>query len=88
VVSATQQGRFVGKAAVVTGGSRSIGAAVAISYRGNEHFGALETITPADFDRVFTVNTRGQLFTVQHAVPHLSFRTWDLSPGISLFLGV
>ncbi|MBS2533343.1 SDR family oxidoreductase [Catenulispora sp. NF23] len=136
MISTTQQGRFVGKAAVVTGGSRGIGAAVArrlaaegaavaIGYRGNqeaadalvaelaamggqaiavqadvadpgqtaaliertvvefghldvvascagvEHFGALETITPADFDRVFTVNTRGQLFTVQHAVPHL-----------------
>lgn len=136
MVSTTQQGRFAGKAAVVTGGSRGIGAAVArrlagegaavaIGYRGNqeaadalvaelaaaggraiavradvaepeqiaaliertvaefgqldvvascagiEYFGALETITPADFDRVFAVNTRGQLFTVQHAAPHL-----------------
>ncbi|WP_435283491.1 SDR family NAD(P)-dependent oxidoreductase [Streptomyces koelreuteriae] len=129
--------RFEGKAAVVTGGSRGIGAAVArrlaaegaavaIGYRGNqeaaeklvaelraegaravavrsdvadpeqtkdlieravaefgrldvlascagiEHFDALENITPADFDRIFTVNTRGQLFAVQHAAAHLS----------------
>ncbi|MBV2156682.1 SDR family oxidoreductase [Kitasatospora sp. SUK 42] len=129
-------GRFAGKVAVVTGGSRGIGAAVAarlaaegaavaIGYRskqqeadalvaalaadggralalradvadpeqtralieravsefgrldvlascaGIEHFGALEDITPADFDRVFTVNTRGQLFAVQHAAAHM-----------------
>ncbi|WP_228559120.1 SDR family NAD(P)-dependent oxidoreductase [Catenulispora pinisilvae] len=47
MVATTQQGRFVGKAAVVTGGSRDIGtavarrlaaegAAVAIGYRGNQ----------------------------------------------------
>ncbi|WP_211370787.1 SDR family NAD(P)-dependent oxidoreductase [Nonomuraea turkmeniaca] len=41
------------------------------SCAGIEHFDALENITPADFDRVFTVNTRGQLFTVQHAVAHM-----------------
>lgn len=129
-------GRFDGKAAVVTGGSRGIGAAVArrlaaegaavaIGYRGNteaaaalvaelagdggravavradvadpeqtqalidravaefgrldvlascagiEHFDALENITPADFDRVFAVNTGGQLFAVQYAAAHL-----------------
>ncbi|WEO93460.1 SDR family oxidoreductase [Streptomyces sp. FXJ1.172] len=128
--------RFVGKVAVVTGGSRGIGAAVAtrlaaegaavvIGYRDNqraadelvsavvadggralalradvadpdqtgalidravsefgqldvlascagvEHFDALENIAPADFDRVFTVNTRGQLFAVQHAAAHM-----------------
>ncbi|WP_369251289.1 SDR family NAD(P)-dependent oxidoreductase [Streptomyces sp. R41] len=131
-----QRTRFEGKAAVVTGGSRGIGAAVArrlaregaavaIGYRGNkeaadalvaeldtdggraiavqadaavpeqtgvlieravaefgrldvlascagiEHFDALEKITPADFDRVFAINTRGQLFAVQHAVAHM-----------------
>ncbi|AKJ08529.1 dehydrogenase [Streptomyces incarnatus] len=131
-----QIARFEGKAAVVTGGSRGIGAAVArrlaaegasvaIGYRGNqeaadalvaeltdnggraiavqadvadphqtgslmeravdefgrldvlascagiEHFDALEKITPADFDRVFAVNTRGQLFAAQHAAAHM-----------------
>ncbi|MFG2602336.1 SDR family NAD(P)-dependent oxidoreductase [Streptomyces sp. NPDC048514] len=131
-----QKARFEGKAAVITGGSRGIGAAVArrlagegaavaIGYRGNreaahalvaelagdggravavqadvadpeqtrvlidraveefgrldvlascagiEHFGALEEITPADFDRLFAVNTRGQLFAVQHAAAHM-----------------
>ncbi|MER7837577.1 SDR family oxidoreductase [Streptomyces sp. NPDC096040] len=136
-MSSAQKARFEGKAAVVTGGSRGIGAAVArrlvqegaavaIGYRGNkeaadalvaelgdggghaiavqadvavpeqtgaliaravaefgrldvlascagvEHFDALEKITPADFDHVFAVNTRGQLFAVQHAVAHMS----------------
>ncbi|WP_209445609.1 SDR family NAD(P)-dependent oxidoreductase [Streptomyces roseochromogenus] len=131
-----QIARFEGKAAVVTGGSRGIGAAVArrlaaegasvaIGYRGNqeaadalvaeltsnggraiavqadvadphqtgalmeravdefgrldvlascagiEHFDALEKITPADFDRVFAVNTRGQLFAAQYAAAHM-----------------
>ncbi|MFF2142927.1 SDR family NAD(P)-dependent oxidoreductase [Kitasatospora sp. NPDC058190] len=28
-------------------------------------------IKPADFDRILAVNTRGQLFAVQHAVPHM-----------------
>ncbi|MFJ6722394.1 SDR family NAD(P)-dependent oxidoreductase [Streptomyces sp. NPDC091259] len=132
----TYQARFEGKAAVITGGSRGIGAAVArrlagegaavaIGYRDNkeaadalvaelrtggsravavradaadpeqtralvmaavaefgrldvlascagiEHFDALERITPAAFDRVFTVNTRGQLFAAQHAAAHM-----------------
>ncbi|MEU8715957.1 SDR family oxidoreductase [Streptomyces sp. NPDC048663] len=135
-MSSAQQARFEGKVAVVTGGSRGIGAAVArrlvqegaavaVGYRGNEqaaaalvaeltegggralavqadvadpeqtralveravaefgrldvlascagveHFDALERITPADFDRIFAVNTRGQLFAVQHAATHL-----------------
>lgn len=34
---------------------------------GIEHFGALESITPADFDRVFGVNVAGQLFATQAA---------------------
>jgi 3-oxoacyl-[acyl-carrier protein] reductase len=128
--------RFEGKAAVVTGGSRGIGAAVAarlasegaavaIGYRSNrqtaddvvdrlrangtqaiavqadvadpeqigalvdraaeefgrldvlascagiEHFDRLENLTPEDFDRVYAVNTRGQLFAVQHAARYL-----------------
>ncbi|KUM96399.1 dehydrogenase [Streptomyces yokosukanensis] len=135
-MSAVHCSRFAGKVAVVTGGSRGIGAAVAarlaaegaavvVGYRGNEqaardlvsaldaagaravavradvaepdqsralfdramdqfgrldvlascagveHFEALENITPADFDRVFAVNTRGQLFAVQHATAHM-----------------
>ncbi|WP_328608480.1 SDR family oxidoreductase [Amycolatopsis sp. NBC_00345] len=44
---------------------------VLASCAGIEHFGALENLTPADFDRVFAVNTRGQLFAVQHAAAHL-----------------
>lgn len=45
---------------------------VLASCAGIEHFDALEKITPADFDRVFAVNTRGQLFAAQHAAAHMS----------------
>jgi 3-oxoacyl-[acyl-carrier protein] reductase len=38
-----------------------------VSNAGVEYFGALETITPADFDRVFHINVAGQLFTTQAA---------------------
>lgn len=41
------------------------------SCAGIEHFDALENITPADFDRVYIVNTRGQLFAAQHAAAHM-----------------
>ena len=44
---------------------------VLVCCAGIEHFDALENITPADFDRVFTVNTRGQLLAVQHAAPRM-----------------
>jgi 3-oxoacyl-[acyl-carrier protein] reductase len=44
---------------------------ILVSNAGIEHFGALEELTPEDFDRVFGVNTRGQLFAVQHAARHL-----------------
>ncbi|MFG3013884.1 SDR family NAD(P)-dependent oxidoreductase [Streptomyces cinerochromogenes] len=44
---------------------------VLASCAGIEHFGPLEKITPADFDRVFAVNTRGQLFAAQHAAAHM-----------------
>jgi 3-oxoacyl-[acyl-carrier protein] reductase len=37
------------------------------SNAGVEHFGALESITPADFDRVFRINVAGQLFATQAA---------------------
>jgi tetrahydroxynaphthalene reductase len=44
---------------------------VLVSCAGVEHFGALADLRPADFDRVFAVNTRGQLFAAQHAARHL-----------------
>ncbi|MFI8793725.1 SDR family NAD(P)-dependent oxidoreductase [Streptomyces sp. NPDC055105] len=44
---------------------------ILVSNAGIEHFGPLESITPEDFDRVFSVNTRGQLFAVQQAARHL-----------------
>ncbi|WP_326809845.1 glucose 1-dehydrogenase [Streptomyces scopuliridis] len=44
---------------------------ILVSNAGIEHFGRLDEITPEDFDRVFSVNTRGQLFAVQHAARHL-----------------
>ena len=37
------------------------------SNAGIEHFGALESISPADFDRVFRINVAGQLFATQAA---------------------
>jgi 3-oxoacyl-[acyl-carrier protein] reductase len=37
------------------------------SNAGVEHFGALESITAADFDRVFRINVAGQLFITQAA---------------------
>ena len=44
---------------------------ILVSNAGIEHFGALETLTPEDFDRIYQVNTRGQLFATQHAVRHM-----------------
>ena len=38
-----------------------------VSNAGVEHFGALETITQADFDRLFQTNVAGQLFVTQAA---------------------
>ncbi|HZE16261.1 MAG TPA: SDR family oxidoreductase, partial [Mycobacterium sp.] len=38
------------------------------SNAGVEHFGALESITDADFNRVFRINVAGQLFATQAAV--------------------
>jgi 3-oxoacyl-[acyl-carrier protein] reductase len=37
------------------------------SNAGVEHFGALESITLSDFDRVFHINVAGQLFATQAA---------------------
>ena len=44
---------------------------ILVSNAGIEHFGALETLTPEDFDRVYHTNVRGQLFATQHAVRHM-----------------
>ncbi|MGW3149529.1 SDR family NAD(P)-dependent oxidoreductase [Streptomyces sp. NPDC001177] len=44
---------------------------VLASCAGVEHFDALENITPADFDRVFGINARGQLFAAQYAAAHM-----------------
>jgi 3-oxoacyl-[acyl-carrier protein] reductase len=40
---------------------------ILVSNAGVEYFGALESITPADFERVFGINVAGQLFAAQAA---------------------
>jgi 3-oxoacyl-[acyl-carrier protein] reductase len=45
---------------------------ILVSNAGIEHFGKLDAVTPADFDRVFAINTRGQFFAVQNAARHMS----------------
>ncbi len=40
---------------------------------GVEHFGALETITQADFERLFQTNVAGQLFATQAAIAAMPF---------------
>ncbi|TWV57418.1 glucose 1-dehydrogenase [Streptomyces misionensis] len=45
---------------------------VLASCAGIEHFGRLEELTAAEFDRVFAVNTRGQLFAAQQAARHMA----------------
>ena len=45
---------------------------IVVSNSGIEHFAALETVQPADFDRVFNLNTQGQFFVGQAAYKHLS----------------
>jgi NAD(P)-dependent dehydrogenase (short-subunit alcohol dehydrogenase family) len=42
------------------------------SNAGVEYFGALDSITQADFDRVFQINVAGQLFATQAAVAAMS----------------
>ncbi|MER5407539.1 SDR family oxidoreductase [Streptomyces sp. NPDC002769] len=44
---------------------------ILVSNAGVEYFGRLADVTPADFDRVFAINTRGQFFAVQNAVRHM-----------------
>ena len=45
---------------------------IVVSNSGVESFGHISEITPEEFDRVFHVNTRGQLFTAQQAYKHLA----------------
>ncbi|OGM47205.1 hypothetical protein ABOM_003995 [Aspergillus bombycis] len=45
---------------------------IVVSNSGVEHFGKLGEVTPEQFDRVFSVNTRGQFFVAQAASQHLS----------------
>lgn len=45
---------------------------ILVSNAGIEHFSTIEESTPTDFDRVFSINTRGQFFVVQQAVQHMA----------------
>lgn len=45
---------------------------IVVSNSGLESFGHISEITPEEFDRVFSVNTRGQLFVAQQAYEHLT----------------
>lgn len=61
------------------GARTAVGAAVAafggldilVSNAGVEHFGPLESITVADYERVFGLNVAGQLFTTQAAAAEM-----------------
>jgi NAD(P)-dependent dehydrogenase (short-subunit alcohol dehydrogenase family) len=60
------------------------------SNAGVEHFGALESITAADFDRVFRINVAGQLFATQAAVAAMTsggriLLTSSISARISVY---
>ena len=45
---------------------------IVVSNSGIEHFGAIDEVTPEDFDRIFQLNTRGQFFVARQAFKHLS----------------
>lgn len=45
---------------------------IVVSNSGVEHFGAIDQVTPEEFDRVFNINTRGQFFVGQAAYEHLA----------------
>ncbi|KDQ60933.1 hypothetical protein JAAARDRAFT_67356 [Jaapia argillacea MUCL 33604] len=45
---------------------------IVVSNSGLEHFGKVTDVTPTEFDRIFSVNTRGQFFVAQQAYKHLS----------------
>ncbi|HEY3557436.1 MAG TPA: SDR family oxidoreductase [Flexivirga sp.] len=60
-----------------------------VSNAGVEHFGALETITEADFDRIFRTNVAGQLFVTQAAAAAMTGGgRIVLSASVSLRLSV
>lgn len=44
---------------------------ILVSNAGVEHFGPFEEVTPEEFDRIFSVNTRGQFFAMQEAVQQM-----------------
>lgn len=44
---------------------------ILVSNAGIEHFGSFEEVTEQDFDRTFSVNTRGQFFAMQKAVKQM-----------------
>ncbi|KAL2056161.1 hypothetical protein ABVK25_003804 [Lepraria finkii] len=45
---------------------------IVVSNSGVESFGHISEITPEEFDRVFAVNTKGQLLVAQQAYKHLT----------------
>ncbi|EPQ58012.1 tetrahydroxynaphthalene reductase [Gloeophyllum trabeum ATCC 11539] len=45
---------------------------IVMSNSGIEAFYKVEDVTPADFDRVFNINTRGQFFVAQQAWKHVT----------------
>ena len=49
---------------------------IVVSNAGVETFGHVSEITPEEFDRVFAVNTRGQLLVAQQAYTHLEEGGW------------
>ena len=67
-VSKPEEVRMLFKKAVAHFGKLDI----VVSNSGLESFGHISEITPEEFDRVFAVNTRGQLFVAQQAYKHLT----------------
>lgn len=57
---------------VAAAADRLGGLDILVSNAGVEHFGDLGEITPAEFDAVFAVNTRGQFLAVQEAQRHMA----------------
>ncbi|KAJ5689164.1 hypothetical protein N7462_003556 [Penicillium macrosclerotiorum] len=62
---------------------------IVVSNAGIEHFGAVDTVTDADFDAVFAVNVKGQYFVAQAAAAHMAdFGRIMLTSSISAVKGV